>query len=43
MAESEEMFDGVFECSVQETLKDLSQNAGKLIVLKPEQEAAIRD
>ena len=42
MAESEEVFNGVFEFSVQETLKDLSRN-GKLIVLKPEQEATIRD
>ena len=42
MAVSEEMFDGVFEFSVQETSKDLSQS-GKLVVLKPEQEAVIRD
>ena len=42
MAKSEEVFDEVFEFSVQETLKDLSQN-GKLIVLKPEEEATIRD
>ena len=40
MAESEEAFERVFEFSVQETLKDLSQN-GKHIILKPEQEAAI--
>ena len=37
MAESEEAFERVFEFSVLETSKDLSQN-----VLKPEQEAAIR-
>ena len=42
MAESEETFEGAFEFSVQETSKDLSKN-GKLIVLYPEQEAAIRD
>ena len=42
MAESEKAFEGVFEFSVKETSKNLSQN-GKLIVLKPEQEAAIRD
>ena len=41
-AGSEEAFEGVFEISVQETSKDLSQN-GKLIILKPQQEAAIRD
>ena len=41
MVESEEAFEGVFEFSVQETSKDLSQN-GKHIVVKPEQEAAIR-
>ena len=35
-------FEGVFQFSVQEMLKDLSQN-GKPIVLKPEQEAAIRE
>ena len=40
MAESEEAFERVFEFSVQETPKDLSQN-GKHIILKPEQEAAI--
>ena len=40
MAESEEVFEGVFEFSVQETLKDLSQNS-KHIFPKPEQEAAI--
>ena len=34
MAESEEAFERVFEFSVQETLKDLSQN-GKHIVLTP--------
>ena len=39
MAESKEALEGVFEFSVQETSKDLSQN-GKHIVLKPEQEAA---
>ena len=38
MAESEETFEGVFEFSVQETSKDLSQNGGN-IVLTPEQEA----
>ena len=37
MTESEEAFRGVFEFSVQETSKDLSQN-GKHIVLTPEQE-----
>lgn len=42
IAESEEVAEGVFEISVQETSKKLSQN-GKLIVLKPEQEASIRD
>ena len=41
MAKSEEAFEGIFEFSVQETSKDLSQN-GKHIVLKPEQKAAIR-
>ena len=41
MAESGEAFEGVFEFFVQETLKDLSQNV-KLIVVKPNQEAAIR-
>ena len=41
MAESGEAFEGVFEFYVQEMLKDLSQN-GKLIVVKPNQEAAIR-
>ena len=35
-------FEGVFEISVQETSKDLSQY-GNLIVLKQEQEAAIGD
>ena len=40
MVESEEAFEGVFEISVQGTSKDLSQN-GKLIVLKPEQEAPL--
>ena len=40
--ESEEAFEWVFEFSVQKTSKDFSQN-GKLIVLKPEQEVAIRD
>ena len=35
-------FKGVFEISVQETSKDLSQY-GNLIVLKQEQEAAIGD
>ena len=40
MAESEKVFKGVFEFSVQETSKDLLQN-GKLIVLKLEQEAAL--
>ena len=35
------LFEGVFQFSVQETSKDLLQN-GKLIVLKPEQEVAIR-
>ena len=34
MTESEEAFRGVFEFSVQETSKDISQN-GKLSVLKP--------
>ena len=42
MAESEKALEEVFKFSVQETSKDLLQN-GKLIVLKPEQEAAIRD
>ena len=42
MTESEESFEGVFQFSVQETSKDLLQN-GKLVVLKPEQEVAIRD
>ena len=42
MTESEEAFEGVFEFSVRETSKDLSQNE-KLIALKPEQEAAMRD
>ena len=42
MTESEESLEGVFQFSVQETSKDLLQN-GKLIVLKPEQEVAIRD
>ena len=42
MAKSEEAFKRVFEFSVQEMSKDLSQN-GKLIILKPEQETAIRD
>ena len=41
MAESEEAFEGVFEFSVQEMSTDLSQN-GKLIIIKPEQETAIR-
>ena len=41
MAASEEAFEGVVEFYVQKTLKDLSQN-GKLIVVKLEQEAAIR-
>ena len=41
MVESGEAFEGVFEFYVQETLKDLSQN-GKLIVLRPKQEAAMR-
>ena len=41
MAKAEEAFEGIFEFSVQETSKDLSQN-GKPIVLKPEQKAAIR-
>ena len=41
MAMCEEVFNGVFEFSVQETSIDLLQN-GKLIGLKPEQEA-IRD
>ena len=40
--ESEKVLKAVFKFSVQETSKDLAQN-GKLIVLKPEQEAAIRD
>ena len=42
MVDSEEAFEGVFEFSVLETSKDLLQN-GNLIVLKPEQEAAIID
>ena len=42
MGESKEAFEGNFDFSVREASKDLSQN-GKLIVLKPEQEAAIRD
>ena len=42
MAESKEALERVFKFSFQETSKDLSQN-GKLIVLKLEQEAAIRD
>ena len=42
MAEFEEAFEGVFEFSVHETSKDLSQNR-KLIFLKPEQETTIRD
>lgn len=37
MAEFEEAFEGVFQFSVKETSKN-----GKLIVLNPEQEAAIR-
>ena len=41
MAESEEAFEGVLELPVQEMSKDLLHN-GKLIVLKPEQEAAFR-
>ena len=41
MAEFEEAFEEVFQFSVKETSKDLPQN-GKLIVLNPEQEAAIR-
>ena len=41
IAESGEAFEGVFEFSVQETSKDLSQN-GKHIFLKRDQEAAIR-
>ena len=41
MVESGEALEGVFEFYVQETSKDLSQN-GKLIVVKPNQEAAIR-
>ena len=41
MAASEEAFEGVVEFYVQKTLKDLSQN-GKHIVVKPEQEAAMR-
>ena len=42
MGKAKEVFDGVFEFSVQETSNDLSQN-GKLVVLKSEQDAAIRD
>ena len=34
MSEFEKVFEGVFEFSVQETSKNLSQN-GKVIVLKP--------
>ena len=41
MAETEEAFEGVLEFSVLETSKDLLQN-GELLVLKPEQAAAIR-
>ena len=41
MADFEEAFEEVFQFSVKETSKDLPQN-GKLIVLNPEQEAAIR-
>ena len=41
MVTSEEAFEGVFEFSVQEMSKDLTQNS-KNIVLKPEQEASIR-
>ena len=41
MTDSEEVFKGVFEFSVQETVKDLSRN-GKVIVLKLELEAVIR-
>ena len=40
MAESEEALEGVFEFSVHETSKGLSQN-GQLIELEQEQEAAI--
>ena len=42
MAEGEEAFEGVIEFSLRESSKDLSQ-IGKLFVLKPEQEAFIRD
>ena len=42
MVESEEAFEGVFKFSVQEMSKDLPQNR-KLVIPKPEQEAAIRD
>ena len=41
MADSGEAFEGVVEFYVQKTLKDISQN-GKHVVVKPEQEAAIK-
>ena len=42
MAEGEEAFEGVIEFFLRESSKHLSQ-IGKLFVLKPEQEAFIRD
>ena len=42
MAKSGKAFEGVFIFSVQEMMKDLSQNV-KLVILNLEQEAAIRD